>query len=233
MSFPVDRNDITNLPSLTVVIADYVVAEDRLVLSATVATPAAADRLRIYATVLQYNYHWEDTGSIRMALEGPAGSLVQISDLRVTGLDLQTLHNGLSNFNDKIHAWREALDATTPSTIPTPKDEGRAPPLPPPAFASEPTEEKPSCHHPFPSRRRPAHSPTSSRASTAKTRLLAAPTPCAPRALGDHNRKTTMCSTSTSPGASANSNSGPTGMSRTRRCATTRKPMAPGRSKPR
>ena len=103
----------------TVVIADYVAAEDRLVLSATVATPAAADRLRIYATVLQYNYHWEDTGSIRMALEGPAGSLVQISDLRVTGLDLQTLHNGLSNFNDKIHAWREALHPQTSASTQT------------------------------------------------------------------------------------------------------------------
>lgn len=116
----------------TLVMAEYVADEDRLVLSANIATPDAntpSDRLRIYEQLLQYNYHWELTGSVRMALEGPGGELVQLADLRVSGLDLETLTTALSGFQDKVQGWREALAATASRQAPDQPD--NEPPVPP------------------------------------------------------------------------------------------------------
>ena len=93
----------------TAVHAEFHADEDRLYLSANVASPPEARRAATYDLLLQYNNQWTETGGIRMALDGPAGRVVQITDLRVTGLDVSSLESALVSFLEKLRAWRDMV----------------------------------------------------------------------------------------------------------------------------
>lgn len=92
----------------TVLFLDYQATPERLVLSAEAGVPAEAGR-EFYATLLQYNNQWAETGGVRLALDGPEGGVVQIVDLALAGLDLSQLQTTLMGFLATLRAWREIV----------------------------------------------------------------------------------------------------------------------------
>jgi hypothetical protein len=93
----------------TFLFADFDEPQKRLVLSAEAGRPQAGNRKFIYEILLQYNNQWHETGGVRMALDGPEGSVVQIFDLSVVDLDIGQLQTTVANFVDTLKAWREIL----------------------------------------------------------------------------------------------------------------------------
>src|SRR3954453_10385430 len=71
----------------TVVHADYVEADDRLMLSIELGRPPEASHHRIYELLLLYNHGWPETGGVRMALESPGGTVVQLFETGAADLD--------------------------------------------------------------------------------------------------------------------------------------------------
>jgi hypothetical protein len=93
----------------TVLFVDYEPKDQRLWLSADVCVPLPGDRLQLYELILQYNARWQQTGGVRLALDGPEGGIVQAYDLPAAGLDLHRLQNVVSNFRQTLDAWREIV----------------------------------------------------------------------------------------------------------------------------
>jgi hypothetical protein len=93
----------------TVVFADYQDEGERLVLSTEVGAPPPGDRKGLYELLLTYNNQWGETGGVRLALDAPDGSVVQIYDLALAGLDLPKLQAVIGNFVDVARAWREIV----------------------------------------------------------------------------------------------------------------------------
>jgi hypothetical protein len=94
------------------VYADYVADRDMLVLSAEVADLPAEGRAARHELLLQYNNQWAETGGVRMALDGPGGTVVQILEMPAAGLGTQTLGTVLSGFAEVLRNWRPILEAT-------------------------------------------------------------------------------------------------------------------------
>ena len=93
----------------TVVHADYVEADDRLMLSIELGQPPEASRHRIYELLLLYNHAWAATGGVRMALESPGGTIVQLFETGVSDLDLTGLRNVVAGFVELARHWRSAI----------------------------------------------------------------------------------------------------------------------------
>jgi hypothetical protein len=93
----------------TTVFADYDDGFGRVTLSADVAEVPPGGRERLYELLLTYNNQWSETGGVRMGLDAPGGSVVQMVDLPADGLDLPQLQAVVGNFVDKIRAWREIV----------------------------------------------------------------------------------------------------------------------------
>ena len=93
----------------TVVHADYVEADDRLMLSIELGQPPEASRHRIYELLLLYNHAWPETGGVRMALESPGGTIVQLFETGVGDLDLTGLRNVVAGFVELARHWRGGI----------------------------------------------------------------------------------------------------------------------------
>lgn len=93
----------------TVLFVDYDPEDQRLWLSADVGAPPPGDRLRLYELMLLYNAQWQQTGGVRLALDGPEGDVVQAYDLPLAGLDLHHLQQVVRNFGDMLEAWRKIV----------------------------------------------------------------------------------------------------------------------------
>jgi hypothetical protein len=93
----------------TVVHADYVDADDRLMLSIELGQPPEASRHRIYELLLLYNHAWPETGGVRMALESPGGTIVQLFETGVGDLDLTGLRNVVAGFIELARHWRGGI----------------------------------------------------------------------------------------------------------------------------
>jgi hypothetical protein len=102
-----------------VLFVDYEPEDQRLWLSADVCVPLPGDHLRLYELMLQYNARWQQTGGVRLALDGPEGSVVQAYDLPVAGLDLHRLQNVIRNFRDTLAGWRKIVATGVGASQPT------------------------------------------------------------------------------------------------------------------
>ena len=96
----------------TVLFAEYDPDDARLWLSADVCAPQPGDRSKLYELMLQYNARWRQTGGVRLALDGPGGTVVQAYDMTVNGLDLSRLCTVVGNFRETLAAWREIVAAS-------------------------------------------------------------------------------------------------------------------------
>lgn len=93
----------------TVVHADYVEADDRLMLSIELGRPPEASRHRIYELLLLYNHGWAETGGVRMALESQGGTVVQLFETGAADLDLVGLRNVVAGFVELARHWRDGI----------------------------------------------------------------------------------------------------------------------------
>lgn len=93
-----------------VLFVEYQADDGRLWLSAEVCEPPG-ERLALYGLLLLYNARWKETGGVRLALDGPDGSVVQAYDMPVAGLDLHRLTTAIRNFRDTLDGWRTIVAA--------------------------------------------------------------------------------------------------------------------------
>ena len=78
----------------------------KLVLFTELGAPAEENRLALYEALLSFNYLWNETGGLRMAIDGPGGSASMVLDLFVLDLDVSTLATVTENFLDTAVYWR-------------------------------------------------------------------------------------------------------------------------------
>lgn len=82
------------------ILVEWADQPERLVLSACLGRATEPQRLAVYETLLSYNLLWQDTGGVRMALDGPEGEVFLIYDLfddQVSVVDLQGVLLNLAN----------------------------------------------------------------------------------------------------------------------------------------
>ena len=89
-----------------VLFAELLTPEGLLVLSAEAGTPQPEDSARLYPLMLQYNARWQETGGVRLALDGPDGAVVQAYALPIADLDLPRLGTVIQNFRATLAGWR-------------------------------------------------------------------------------------------------------------------------------
>jgi hypothetical protein len=94
-----------------VLFVDYDPDDGRVWISAEVGTPPPGGRAQLYERLLQYNGQWQQTGGVRLALDGPDGDVVLAYDLPLEGLDLARLRLVIQGLVDKLDAWREIVAA--------------------------------------------------------------------------------------------------------------------------
>ena len=90
-------------------VVEYELDQDQLHFSAEVASVPLDRKEKVYEWLLLYNGCWQETGGMRMALEGPEGPVIQAATVAVSGLDLTTLHLVVSNFFEKLLVWEALL----------------------------------------------------------------------------------------------------------------------------
>ena len=105
----------------TTLALDYDAATAKLYISADLGAPPSDHLLATYDFLLQYNAFWAETGGVRMALDGPAGNVLQLFDMSLHDLQAHQLGNVLQNFAAQIQVMRAMLakgigtdDAATP-----------------------------------------------------------------------------------------------------------------------
>jgi hypothetical protein len=94
-----------------VLFAEHQPDDGRLWLSTEVCEPPG-ERLVLYELILQYNARWKETGGVRLALDGPEGSVVLAYDMPLAGLDLPRLQTVIRNFRDTLDGWRKIVAAS-------------------------------------------------------------------------------------------------------------------------
>jgi len=87
------------------------------------------NQLDTYRSMLAYSARSEETGGIRIALDSPYGSLVQILDLFTEELEGFTLITVLANFVETARTWQALLAAggISPETAVAIPDEAGTP----------------------------------------------------------------------------------------------------------
>ena len=108
----------------TVFYLDFMADQDRLWLSARVGTAKPEDRAELYPLLLQYNAQWQQTGGVRLALEGPDDAVTLAYDLPASGLDLPRLCTVVGNFQDMIAGWRKVVEGTAEGNTAAPRAPG-------------------------------------------------------------------------------------------------------------
>ena len=82
---------------------------NRLFLSSELGAPPPCDLKRFYETLLVVNYHWEKTGGWRMALNGPGGEVVLVSETAADGQDATQFCATLTAFAATAKAHRKIV----------------------------------------------------------------------------------------------------------------------------
>lgn len=80
---------------------------DRLVLTTGLGRPVEGNELQVYETLLSYNLLWQDTGGVRMAIDGPQGEIMLIYDLFDDQLSLAELQTVVLNITSIAGIWRD------------------------------------------------------------------------------------------------------------------------------
>lgn len=80
---------------------------ERLVLSTGLGKPVEGCQLQVYETLLSYNLLWQNTGGVRMAIDGPNGEVLLIYDLFDDQLSLSELQTVVLNISSIAEIWRD------------------------------------------------------------------------------------------------------------------------------
>jgi hypothetical protein len=83
--------------------------DERIMLSIELGRPPDASRQRIYELLLLYNHGWAETGGVRMALDSPGGTIVQLFETGAADLDLIGLRNVVTGFVELARHWRGGI----------------------------------------------------------------------------------------------------------------------------
>lgn len=86
---------------------------DRLVLSTALGRPSENAQLSVYETLLSYNLLWQDTGGVRMAIDGPNGDVILIYDLFDDHLLVADLQTVVLNLVSIASIWRDYVQKDT------------------------------------------------------------------------------------------------------------------------
>lgn len=91
---------------------DVFVAADqnKLTLAAEIGKPSAERQAYTYASMLQYNTLFQETGGVRIALLGADEPLLLLFDLFLHGLELPTICTATTNFYRQVLTWREIMN---------------------------------------------------------------------------------------------------------------------------
>lgn len=87
---------MTNGPELGV---SFCSAPDRLLLSAMIGAPEESERQAIYTTMLCSNLLYAEEQAIRIALTGPEGDLILLSEIVPTDWTLSEISEAVSRFS--------------------------------------------------------------------------------------------------------------------------------------
>jgi hypothetical protein len=81
----------------------------RIMITGNVGIVAEPARAQIYPTLLQYNFIWQQTGGVRMALDPATEQVVAMFELPASGLGPSHLSQALSSMAGVRRAWAEIL----------------------------------------------------------------------------------------------------------------------------
>jgi len=98
--------------------ASFVEAEQRLVFTVSIGKPPAGRELAVYKALLNYNFIWRDTGSVRMALDGLDEELVMLADLVGAGISAAAIAAVAVNMAGRAAVWAAILEAGAPAGEP-------------------------------------------------------------------------------------------------------------------
>lgn len=79
---------------------------ERLVLSATLGRAQAEKQLALYEILLSYNLLWQETGGVRIGMDGPQGELTMIYDVFADSLSPSALRTVVLNLANLARVWR-------------------------------------------------------------------------------------------------------------------------------
>lgn len=82
---------------------------DRLLLSAIIGKPEEPDRQTIYTTMLCSNLLYAEEKALRIALTGPDGDLMLLSEMTPADWTLSEMIEALSRFSEMTHHFIEGL----------------------------------------------------------------------------------------------------------------------------
>ena len=104
-----EQNWAIGFDEATWLTVDYNEQTDKLTLAIDCGPSPEQNRIKLYETLLTYNYLWEETGGLRMALDEPGGRVVLIFDVAVHGLDSATFATVVENMVTKSRLWQQSI----------------------------------------------------------------------------------------------------------------------------
>ena len=93
----------------TLLLADLDETNGKLFLSSNLGTPPQGDRSKLYEMLLLYNDQWHVTGGGRLSLDAPAGNIIFIYELSLSGLDLVRLVDSMRAFGEVAQHWKQII----------------------------------------------------------------------------------------------------------------------------
>jgi hypothetical protein len=99
----------------TVVMMEWARDPGRVVLSATIGTPADGREVEVFETALSYTALWQDSGGARVAKGGAQGELILIRELHPQPESDLELLPALEHFSN-VAAWWQHYVGTDPSS---------------------------------------------------------------------------------------------------------------------
>jgi len=87
----------------------FVPSPDRLILSSSLGRPDESDRESVYGAMLCSNLLYADQSSLRVALTGPEGELILISEVIPTEWTLSDISDALSCFSETAQSFIDGL----------------------------------------------------------------------------------------------------------------------------
>lgn len=107
----------------TIIILEAADDPPRIVISAELGAAADAQQGNVYETLLCYNMMWRASGSMRVGLAGPQGTLIVSADVCLADLTQSALQQEIEKFLKVARSWTQYVAQAD-------KDEHTMPPLP-------------------------------------------------------------------------------------------------------
>jgi hypothetical protein len=87
---------------------------ERLVLSASLGRAQSEQQFALYEVLLCYNLLWQETGGVRIGMDGPQGELVLVYDFFANAPSANTLRTVVLNVAELARIWRAYLCGNDP-----------------------------------------------------------------------------------------------------------------------